>query len=392
MLAQDLMRTAWESLRAHSLRTVLSVLGIVIGIASFSLMYSVGETARQKTLTAIKALGGDIFRVTAPQEDLKNPAQAIFFTMQDVSAIQKTCPTILDVSPELDASLEYFKAGVLKQHRIVAVLPSYLKMNRIKVSRGRLFSELDIDYGLQVCLVGRAVAADMFPGMDPLAQLIPVNGYLFQVLGVLTDTPNSSTEALKDSVIIPLPAALKLFPANKTTTLHLRGINTNTAMAEIKQFLFRRFGETVSFDIQSQRLVLKAQQQSLRIFEYVLWAIGSISLLVGGIGIMNIMLVSVTERVREIGIRRAVGATRLEIKMQFLCEAMLLCVLGGLGGTLIGFAGAHLISRLFGFSPIFSLKLLVVAITTASALGLICGTYPAVRAANQDPTIVLRYD
>jgi len=208
----------------------------------------------------------------------------------------------------------------------------------------------------------------------------------------LTDIQNFSTDTLKDSILIPLPSALKLFPIETTTTLHLRGINTDAAMAEIKQFLFRRFGEAASFDIQSQRLVLKAQQQSLRIFEYVLWAIGSISLLVGGIGIMNIMLVSVTERVREIGIRRAVGATRLEIKMQFLCEAMLLCVLGGLGGTLIGFAGSKLISRLFGFSPIFSLKLLVVAIATASALGLICGTYPAVRAANQDPTIVLRYD
>jgi putative ABC transport system permease protein len=280
----------------------------------------------------------------------------------------------------------------LQQHRIVAVLPAYLKMNRIKISRGRLFSELYIDYGLQVCLVGQSVAKEMFPRKDPLEQQIPINGHLFQVLGVLTGVEHTSSDALKDSILIPLPAALRLFSDKKATTLHLRGKDTGAAMAEIKQFLFRRFGEAPDFEIQSQRQILKAQQQSLGIFKYVLWAIGSISLLVGGIGIMNIMLVSVTERVREIGIRRAVGATRAEIKMQFLCEAMLLCVLGGLGGALLGFAGSKLISRLFGFSPIFSPKLLIVAIAIASTLGLICGTYPAVRAANQDPTIVLRYD
>jgi putative ABC transport system permease protein len=232
----------------------------------------------------------------------------------------------------------------------------------------------------------------MFPGKDPLGQHIPINGYLFQVIGVLTDLDQIAVEGIKENIIIPLPLAMTLFPDKKVTSLHLRGINTATAMGEIRQFLFRRFGPETNFEIQSQRQLLKAQQESFRIFEYVLWAIGSISLMVGGIGIMNIMLVSVTERIREIGIRRAVGATRLEIKMQFLFEAILLCLLGGLGGSLLGFAGSKLISRSFGFSPVFSIKLLGVAIGMAFVLGLICGTYPAVRAANQDPTIVLRYE
>jgi putative ABC transport system permease protein len=390
MLPQDLFIIAWDSLWAHRMRTALSVLGIVIGIASFSLMYSVGETARQKTMEAMKALGGDIFQVSAPEA--KNPAQNVFFTLEDAAAIPQKCPSILDASPELVASWSYFKDGNLLSHQIKAVMPSYFKMKKIRAGRGRLFSQLDLDHGLKVCILGQVAAQEMFPGMDPLGQYIPIKGYLFQVIGILTDSGQAAVEALKENIIVPLPLAMTLFPDKKIDILHLRGTSTAMAMGEIRQFLFRRFGPEVNFEIQSQRQLLKTQQESFRIFEYVLWAIGSISLVVGGIGIMNIMLVSVTERIREIGIRRAVGATRLEIELQFLCEAVLLCLLGGLGGSLLGFVGSKLISRSFGFSPVFSLKLLGVAIGMAFFLGLICGTYPAVRAANQDPTIVLRYE
>ena len=393
MLPQDLLLTAGESLRAHKLRTFLSVLGIVIGIASFSLMYSIGETARLKTLASIKRLGGDIFRVTPKEHEKsrKDPSQNFSFTSQDVSSIQQTCANILDVSPELNASISYFKDGMLVSRNIIAVMPAYFRMNKIKPSRGRLFSKLDTDYGLQVCLVGPETAAELFPGEDPLAQKIRINDYLFQVIGVLKVEEQFGFSRLKDCILIPLPIAERLFPDKEISVLHMRGKNTRAALAEIRQFLFRQFGN-ILFDIQSQKMLLEAQQQSFKIFEYVLWAIGAISLVVGGIGIMNIMLVSVTERVREIGIRRAVGATRLDIMMQFLCEAILLCVLGGLGGTLLGFAGSRLIARSFSFLPVFSFKLLFIAIAVATVLGMVCGTYPAIRAANQDPTVVLRYE
>ena len=393
MLPQDLVVTSWESLRVHKLRTALSVLGIIIGIASFSLMYSIGETARLKTLAAIKNLGGDIFRVT-PKDSRRggnDPSQKFSFTLQDVSDIQETCSNILDVSPELHAKINYFKDGKLVSKDILAVMPAFLRMKKIKAGRGRLFSDFDTDYGLQVCVLGPEAASHLFPGEDPLAQKIRINDYLFQVIGVLKKQEQNRMFQLKDCVIIPLPIAMRLFPDKEISTLHIQGKNTHAAMAEISQFLFRRFNN-IPFEIISQRMLLEAQQQSFLIFKYVLWAIGAISLVVGGIGIMNIMLVSVTERVREIGIRRAVGATRLEIKMQFLCEAILLCMLGGLGGAFLGFVGSRLISQSFGFLPIFSIKLLLVAIVTSTVLGLICGTYPAVRAANQDPTVVLRYE
>jgi putative ABC transport system permease protein len=390
MLPQDLMGIAWNSLWAHRLRTVLSVLGIIIGIASFSLMYSVGETARQKTMEAIKALGGDIFQVTAPAEN--NPAKKISFSLDDIAAIKKQCPSVLDISPELGDAISYMKDGTMQSHNLKAVMPSYFTMKKITAGQGRLFSQLDLDYGLHVCVLGSTLAGEMFPGRDPLGQDISINGYLFRVIGVLPDSDNPEVENIKEYIITPLPVTKNFFPNKTIRNLHLHATGTAAAMGEIKQFLFRRFGPDAEFEIQSQRQLLKAQEASFAIFGYVLWAIGGISLVVGGIGIINIMLVSVTERVREIGIRRAIGATRLEIKLQFLCEAMLLCLLGGIGGSLLGFAGSKLVSRGFGFSPVFSFKLLGLAIGIASILGLICGTYPAVRAANQDPTVVLRYE
>lgn len=389
MLPQDLLLTAWESLRAHRLRTALSVLGIIIGIASFSLMYSIGDTARQRTVKALKALGGDIFQVTykaAPEDD---PNKEVSFTLRDVTTIQKTCPSILEVSPELHTMALYYKAGEPDRDEVKAVLPSYFSLNHLKVSRGRLFSELE--HNLQVCLIPEKKALELFPGKDPLAQKISINGYLFKVIGVLGKSDSFFQKGLEESLIIPLPIAQRLFPEEKISILYFRGTDTQIAMSEMKQFLFRRFGDA-PFEIQSQRQLLKAQQTMLRIIEYILVTIGSIALVVGGIGIMNIMLVSVTERVREIGIRRALGATRLDIKLQFLCEAILLCVLGGLGGTVLGFGGSKLISRLVNTPTTFSVKVLLLSIAMATILGVICGTYPAARAANQDPTIVLRYE
>jgi putative ABC transport system permease protein len=222
--------------------------------------------------------------------------------------------------------------------------------------------------------------------------MVPINGYLFKVVGIMKKTERLAAEDINRAALIPITLAQRLFPTKKIRTIYARGKDTNISTAELSQFFYRRFGEEQRFEIQSQKLILETQQKSIKIFEYVLWTIGGISLLVGGIGIMNIMLVSVTERVREIGIRRAVGATKWDIKIQFLFESILLCVLGGLGGATLGFFTSRLISRSFQFSPVFSGKLLLLAISIATVLGIVCGTYPAVRAANQDPTIVLRYE
>ncbi len=392
MMTRDIVETAWQSLRAHRLRTGLSVLGIVIGIASFSIMYSVGEAARQKTIQALKELGGDILRVSTKADKDRPNREEISLNLKDLATIQATCPNVLDVSPEFTNNAEFFRAGKFQSFNVIGVLPIYFSMNKIQVARGHLISDHDLQYYLPVCLLGEELAVELFPEKEALGQMVPINGYLLKVVGIMKKTERLAAEDINRAALIPITLAQRLFPTKKIRTIYARGKDTNISTAELSQFFYRRFGEEQRFEIQSQKLILETQQKSIKIFEYVLWTIGSISLLVGGIGIMNIMLVSVTERVREIGIRRAVGATKWDIKIQFMFESILLCLLGGLGGATLGFLASRLISRSFQFSPVFSGKLLLLAISIATVLGIVCGTYPAVRAANQDPTIVLRYE
>ena len=395
MLPRDIIGTAWQSLGVHRLRTGLSILGIVIGIASFSIMYSVGESAQQKTNQAIQELGADVIQIRPQRSkasDKKKPAaRGETLSLRDIDGIKGFCPAVSDVSPEICDSTDFYRHGKKEMLNVTGILPAYEEMFKLQDARGRTISELDLESGHQVCLLGDMAAARIFGNKDPLGEPLAIKGYLFKVIGIINDTGLGMAN-VKNDILIPLPLAQRLFQSNEIPTLYVRARDTNSAMAELERYFQLRYGDANRFEIRSQKLLLQTQEKNIKIFEYILWTIGSISLLVGGIGIMNIMLVSVTERVREIGIRRALGATKTEIKLQFLCESILLCLVGAMGGTILGFLGARLISYLFRFPPVFSVKLLIIALVIASVLGIVCGTYPAARAANQDPTVVLRYE
>jgi ABC-type antimicrobial peptide transport system permease subunit len=398
MLPRDIIESAWQCLGAHRLRSGLSILGIIIGIASFSIMYSVGESARQKSITALQALGGDIIRVTP--NIAANPEAALLpgspkganVTLQDVLRIKEFCSGIMEVSPEIAGQAEVFRGGKKKNLSVLGIFPSYEDMFKLKVSRGRLMSEVDLEAGNQVCLMGAELANQIFPNRNPLKQQVAIKGYLFKIIGIIQDTGQADMGNSRNNILIPFPLAQRILDSKDIRGINIRVRDTEAAISQLHRFFHRRFGEDAQFDIRSRKQLLQAQEKQVKIFEYILWTIGSISLLVGGIGIMNIMLVSVTERVREIGIRRALGATKRDIQLQFLCESVMLCFVGGLGGAALGVLGAKLISYMLQFPPVFSVKLLILALGIASILGIICGTYPAARAAEQDPTVVLRYE
>lgn len=391
MLPLDLFQTSGQSLAIHRLRSCLSILGIVIGIASFSIMYSIGETARQKTENIIKEMGSDVIMITPKERDKKDKITQVI-TIKDADYIKRDCPSVMNISPEVSGNANILNAGEMKSFRVIGVLSAYISMFNLQVTRGRLLSQVDVERGNQVCLVGGELANKLFRYKDPLGQQISIKGYNFKIIGILKKYESLGLSTINTGVIISLPYVQRLFKVRDVNSLYVRANNTDDALKELRRYFNWRNLDEGSLDIITQAILLQAQSKYMKIFEYILWTIGSISLLVGGIGIMNIMLVSVTERLREIGIRRALGATKTEIKLQFFCESIMLCIIGALGGTMLGFLGTLLVSYSFHFSPVFSWKLLGIAMIIASTLGIICGTYPAARAASQDPTIVLRYE
>jgi len=395
MLTYDLIDTAWHSLWSHRLRSILSILGIVIGIGSFSLMYSVGEGARQATMQSMQELGADVLSVQvrdSSQNDSK--FKSVKLSFKDVYALKQECSSISIVSPIVKDQASFYQKEKSESFSVVGITASHQEMFKLKAESGRLISDFDVESQNQNCLLGSEAASFIFGDINPLGQFLSIQGYQFKVIGTMRN-PNSIKIGMSDigrEIFVPLPFAQRLFHNAGISTLYIRTKDTYNSMTELRRFFQMRYGDETLFEISSQKQLLKAQEKFVKIFEYVLWAISSISLLVGGIGILNIMLVSVTERLREIGIRRALGATQKSIMFQFMFESILLCGFGACGGALMGFFGLKLIGCFSKFAPVFSLKLLLVALVIASFIGILFGTYPAIRAAKQDPTSALRYD
>jgi putative ABC transport system permease protein len=394
----DLIATAWLNLWAHRLRAALSILGVVIGIGSFAIMYSVGEGAKQETLRILKELGSDVLSITLDTDGDEGGfgGQPVHLTTATIDKLLNECPSLSEAAIKLSGDVEFTKSGqaYVEVYPAAGVSANYLTMFKQEVAMGRLFHEADNRYLNPVCILGNEVAEEVFPNGNPMGRRVAIKGYLFTVVGVLRP-PERMLMALGDlesEVLIPLALANRLFAKNSRPELFVLANDTGHAMLELQRYFYARLGDDSLFSISSQRKLLQAQEKNVQVFQYVLWAIGSISLLVGGIGIMNIMLVSVTERLREIGIRRALGASRRSIVAQFLMEALLLCLIGAAGGTIVGYFGADLVGRWTRFTPAFSLELLLLSLAIAAAIGIIFGTYPAFRAAKLEPSRVLRYE
>ena len=316
--------------------------------------------------------------------------------LEDILDGLKSCRAISAVSAKISDQIEFQLSGKdeVEVYQVVGVTTNFQQMFKLAPARGRLISDFDLDSRNPVCIIGHSLASEIFPGEDPINKKIDIKGYLFDIIGVLKE-PSQMVMALDDvesQVIIPISLAQRIFESKKMPTLYMLAGDTDGAMLELRHFFKSRFDNDRFFSVHSQKNLIIAQEKNVQVFQYMLWAIGSISLLVGGIGIMNIMLVSVTERLREIGIRRAIGAHRQEILLQFLAESLLLCIIGAAGGMILGYFGSKLVARWTKFIPIFSFELLAVSLSIAALIGIIFGTYPAFRAAKLDPSRALRYD
>jgi putative ABC transport system permease protein len=406
MLIGEIISVALGALRANKLRSLLTMLGIVIGVAAVIAMIALGNGAQKAVKDRISALGTTLLTVQPGQAfgmgGIRSGDQQKM-TMDDAKAIEDHAEHILAVQPEMQRQLQIQYNNRNANTSIVGTTSNYLEVRKYELEAGKMFTPGHDASRARVAVVGPAVATLL--GFDnPIAlvgEQVRIRGIQFDVIGVLKSKGQGGGFGNPDEqVLIPINTAR--FRAMGTD--RLRSINVLAsseddiplAMAEIQKTLRRehrlRPGREDDFNIRNQSDFLNTLGETTAVFGLLLAGIATVSLVVGGIGIMNIMLVSVTERTREIGVRKALGATKLNILSQFLIEAIVLCILGGIVGIIVGSGTAYLLSRSFAWNTQISSSAVISAFLFSAAVGVVFGVWPARRAAALDPIQALRYE
>ncbi|MBP7730961.1 MAG: ABC transporter permease [Bacteroidales bacterium] len=445
---------AVESIISNKLKSILTALGIIFGVAAVIAMLAIGRGAKQEILEQMKMVGVNNILInpivqekTSASNEEGEKQQNKFsrgLCMLDVEAIQSNIPSVKRISPEISFNGTAILNGVKHSAKLVGVSNDYFNLYNLPLVAGTVFNKYQDENGLQVCIIGSNIRSKFFNKIDPIGQYIKFNGIWLKVIGVLQKTNVSLTgfeekgvNVYNDNIYIPIQTMLLRFQnralvntklaSEASTALNFFGpgsmsrvvvsssdANTqqetnynqldrivvqvyeteqlNTTTEVLSRMLTRRHSNVKDFEITVPELLLKQQQRTKDIFNIVLGAIASISLVVGGIGIMNIMFASVMERIKEIGTRMAIGAKKMDIVVQFLSEAVLISVSGGFIGIFLGIIMAKLIEKIAGIMTIVSFFSVLIAFGVSAAVGIIFGYSPAKRASERDPIESLRYE
>jgi len=402
----EMLLEAWHSMRANRMRSVLTMLGMVIGVAAVILMVAVGQGAQMSVNASIASMGSNLFIVlsgSATSGGLRMGTGAMpTLTTGDAAAIAEL-PAVGAVAPMVPGTTQVVYGPNNWSTVVVGTSPDMLTVRDWTIARGSAFSEADVRSAAKVAVLGQTVASNLFGDQDPVGRTLRIKQSPFVVVGVLAAKGQSLTgQDQDDTVLVPVTTAQrKLFGTQFPGTVRLIMVQARSAALmrqaeqEMTSLLRQRHHLPAradnDFDIRNLTALANTAAQTTRVMSVMLGAIASVSLLVGGIGIMNIMLVSVTERTREIGIRMAIGARRRDILLQFLLEAVILSLLGCFIGALCGIGGAVAAHALAGTAVVVTAVSVLVAFALASAVGVFFGYYPARRAAAMQPVDALRY-
>ena len=406
MLIGEIITVALGALRANKLRSLLTMLGIVIGVAAVIAMIALGNGAQKAVKDRISALGTTLLTVMPGQAFGMGGIRAgdqTKMTMDDAKAIEEHAEHILAVQPEMQRQLQIQYNNRNANTAIIGTTANYLEVRKFELDAGKMFTPAHDAARARVAVIGPAVATLL--GFDnPIAlvgEQVRISGMQFDVIGVLKSKGQGGGFGNPDEqVLIPLNTArFRVMGTDRLRSINVLASSENDiplAMAEIQKVVRRehrlRPGKEDDFNIRNQSDFLNTLGETTAVFGLLLAGIATVSLVVGGIGIMNIMLVSVTERTREIGVRKALGATRTNILSQFLIEAIVLCILGGIVGILVGSGSAYMLSRSFQWNTQISSSAVIMAFMFSAAVGVVFGVWPARRAAMLDPIQALRYE
>ena len=404
---REILSVALGALRANKLRSFLTMLGVVIGVAAVIAMVALGRGAQESVKERIASLGTTLLTVIPNQArgagGIAGGDTRVALLMSDSDALEQRSTILSGIEPEMSRQLQVQYGNQNTNTSIIGTTSNYADVRKFNVAAGRMFSTQEDASRARVAVVGSQVLEDLgIASPDAIVgEPIRVGGIAFTVVGALESKGQGSGFANPDDqVLIPIQTArYRVMGTDRLRTLNVLAPTEDQipdAMVEIQKILRRehrlRAGQPDDFQIRSQADFLNTLGQTTQVFTLLLAGIAAVSLLVGGIGIMNIMLVSVTERTREIGIRKALGATRLNILFQFLIEAVVLCLLGGIAGILMGAGMAEILKIAFHWNVSIAPASVLISFFFAAAVGIVFGVWPARRASGLDPIIALRYE
>jgi putative ABC transport system permease protein len=406
---QDLLETIIESfqtLTLNKMRTGLAILGIVIGIGSVITLISLGQGSQQSIESQIQSLGSNLLTVSPARQSsggiMGQSGGGTSLVLSDAKAIEEKFSSTLvnKVSPEFSSRSQVVAGRNNTNVSVLGVYPVYAEIRKVSMDKGVFISDRDVSVMTKVAVLGPTTATDLFSDVNPIGKTIKVSNQSLRVIGVTSSKGGTGFNNPDDMIYVPLTTAQKqIFGRDNLTSIAVEAKSENVMVLAQDQIGYLLLSQhklntpaEADFTIMSQSDLLNTVSQVTGTLTALLGGIAAISLLVGGIGIMNIMLVTVTERTREIGLRKALGAKKKTIITQFLIESILLTFIGGTFGMIFGLSASFLISKVMNLAYVISLSSIVLAIGVSSLIGIIFGLYPARKAANLQPIEALRYE
>ncbi len=375
-----ILKLSLKAIWNNKMRSILTMLGIIIGVMAVVVLVSITQGATEGITSSISDMGSD--RITANITD-----SDVSLSVEDIETLA-TYGMIDSVAPVVSVNKTVKKGTVSGNYSIYGITPSYFTVQDVDIQRGRTIYSSDIEWTTSVCVIGTDVATDLFGTWDAVGGTITIGERIYKVVGVLEEQGSSLAGVSNSSVLIPYSTAAVMTGETSVSTFYIKAANenmVNTAMNITETFLLQATRDEDAFSVNNESSVLETMDEVDNTMSLLLGGIAAISLIVGGIGIMNIMLVSVTERTREIGIRKAVGAKRKHIMFQFLCEACVLSVIGGLIGLLLSFAGVEIYGLAVGTSYAMNWGIGGASIAFCAIIGICFGLYPAAKASKLQP-------